>query len=127
MCPFNACFVYFLYSILCLFSIIFSSKNELRHTENRPWAHLWTQKSLALNGSEQISMEQKIPHNKELCGMSGSKWTLTDSALLPNTEAGENTAQQIVGGKLAGDLTQRLLRQTQLLRQQFASPGAKQL
>lgn len=37
-------------------------------------------------------MEQKIPHNKALCGISGSEWTLTDAALLADAEAGEDPA-----------------------------------
>jgi hypothetical protein len=36
------------------------------------------EKSIAANG--------KIPHNKQLCGMCGSEWTLTDAAF--DAEAG---------------------------------------
>lgn len=47
--------------------------------------------------------------------------------LFTNTEAGENPAEQIVGGELTGDLAKCLLRQTQLFRQQFTRPCTQQL
>ncbi len=53
--------------------------------------------------------------------------TISDRALLTDTEARENPSQQIVRRKLPGDLAQILLRQTQLFRQQFTRPRADQL
>ena len=53
--------------------------------------------------------------------------TISERALLTDTEARENSSQQIVRRKLPGDLAQVLLRQTQLFRQQFIGPRADQL
>lgn len=59
----------------------------------------------------------KTPYNKALCGISGSEWTLTDSALLADAEAGENTPQKIVRSEFARDFAQSLLSQPQFLSQ----------
>ena len=41
--------------------------------------------------------------------------------LLADAETGKNPSQQIVGGELAGDLGEGLLRQSQFFRRQFAA------
>ena len=46
--------------------------------------------------------------------------------LFTNPEAGENPAEQIVGGEITGALAKCLLRQTQLIRQQLTRPCPQQ-
>lgn len=48
----------------------------------------------------------------------------TRNPLFADTETGENAAQQVIGGKFTGDLTQRLLRQAQFLGQQLPCVSA---
>jgi hypothetical protein len=85
--------------------------SQFRHFCDRFWSA-----GMAASGSRTAGAGfLRVVFLRFAIGVRRHLWTSTDTALLPNAEAAENFAEQVLAGEFAGDLPEGMLREPQIL------------